>query len=355
MNRVFLTVLLWLVYAGANAALTNAAGGKGGVKFWLDCPTSFVLVGIKGRSGSLIDKLQGVCRRFDSAGNPIGAPVDTGSVGGSGGGAFSRICASDRVVSGFRVHAGTKVDQIIVECRIMGPDDVLQGATYPLTKVGGEGGNAATLRCANNRPARHLTGRAKRYGAKRLQRIQLDCGSTEPKTYATGFFSSGDRPQVCRRGYFISALECKGSNCRRLKMWCKEAIGVQISDHAWTKYASEESGDNFASCPSQHYGAGIACTGKRCDNLSIYCVKATNVIGTSNTTLTGWFSEEQSRMSLGAGYFIRHIECKGSYCDNKRIRKLQLHTTSSLVRSLTPLRSPYSRFKPTALRADLDE
>lgn len=171
------------------SSTTTVVGGGGGTAYTLDCPSNQVLVGIKGRAGSWIDRIHGVCVKVNYDGSWSGGTTTTSYKGGSGGTAFSRTCASGYAVSGISGRAGSLVDQIRIYCRklVNATNDGLKnagrltGSRTGLSSVGGGGGQAfGRYDCLDNMPGRGLRGRS----GSSLDRIQLYCrvGSTLPST-----------------------------------------------------------------------------------------------------------------------------------------------------------------------------
>lgn len=171
------------------SSMTTPAGGSGGTYYTLDCPSNRVLVGIRGRAGSLIDGIRGVCAKVSYNGSWSGGTTNTTYRGGSGGTSFSRVCASGYAVSGISGRKGSLVDQVRIYCRkLVNASSAglkhagrLTGSRTGLSSVGGGGGTAfGRYDCLDNMPGRGLRVRAGTY----LNRIQLYCrvGSTLPST-----------------------------------------------------------------------------------------------------------------------------------------------------------------------------
>jgi hypothetical protein len=105
-------------------AATGVAGGRGEDDGILadqeECPGSNdVLVGIKGRSGALVDQVQGVCadlREWRSAASTV-TTRQTVALGGTGGGAYTRTCPRGEALVGVLARSrGTTVDQLQIQC-----------------------------------------------------------------------------------------------------------------------------------------------------------------------------------------------------------------------------------------------
>lgn len=148
---------------------TVAAGGTGGSEFTLRCPAGLSLVGIKGKAGWLIDRVQAIC------GTAGGGGQLTATAGGSGGSDFERRCPAGKVVVGLGGRAGWFIDSLDVQC-----DDPLDGQTRQieeLPRVGGSGGAVfGPAFCPRNRVGVGLRGRAAMF----VDRLQVLCAINDP-------------------------------------------------------------------------------------------------------------------------------------------------------------------------------
>lgn len=99
-------------------SLSAAAGGNGGTASTLACPGTFGLKGVSGRVGNggsgVIDQIRGNCRKLLST-----ASVNTLTRGRalSGSVTFALTCPGDTVVTGLRGRAGSLIDRIQLACR----------------------------------------------------------------------------------------------------------------------------------------------------------------------------------------------------------------------------------------------
>lgn len=90
----------------------DGIGGPGGNPFSLECGQSAILVGIIGRSGSVIDQLGGLCVKIDPAsGTWVGGVYETARAGGNGGVPFKQVCSVGEALAGIegatRYFSGT--------------------------------------------------------------------------------------------------------------------------------------------------------------------------------------------------------------------------------------------------------
>lgn len=87
-------------------------GGNGGSLSITDCSgTTPYVKGIRGRSGSEVDRLGLLCTDVNKT-----SAKTMQEYGGNGGGAFSYSCASGFSVKGFQGRSATRVDKIGVIC-----------------------------------------------------------------------------------------------------------------------------------------------------------------------------------------------------------------------------------------------
>jgi hypothetical protein len=113
-----------------NLAVTVAAGSTlplhgilGTVAWTRTCPANEVVVGFRGRSGSLIDQLTFRCAPLTVAASgggytvTVGTTDDLASIGGSGGNAFAQTdCAAGSVAATARIRAGDGIDAFGLGC-----------------------------------------------------------------------------------------------------------------------------------------------------------------------------------------------------------------------------------------------
>ncbi|WNG48319.1 hypothetical protein F0U60_32460 [Archangium minus] len=132
----------------------------------------------------------------------------------------------------------------------------------------------------------------------------------------TPYTSEEYAPISCDGGSLISAVQCSGSNCDNIRIYCQPAGGVRGNSY-WTTYFSEE-GTNYRYCNYGAWVTGIACSGSYCDNISLQCSYMSN-FSEKNCYWTGWMSEENGGyLGFGSGYYAVGVQCGGGNCDNKR-------------------------------------
>lgn len=134
---------------------TELAGGSSGNGFNLDCGANMSLIGIQGKSGSLIDSVQGVCAQFNADGSQHGRNVLTGKAGGTGGTNYFLQCPNGTTVTGLTGHADSYVNHISLRC---GAAMTITGSAGNQSVVGR--GSFFALRCPVGNDARLMRGRA---------------------------------------------------------------------------------------------------------------------------------------------------------------------------------------------------
>jgi hypothetical protein len=89
------------------ATLTGTVGGNGGWPFYSQCPSGYGVIGLRGRSASLVDQVSIVC-------SPISYTLwwYGPQYGGWGGGEWTDIVPSGYFIDRFVGRSGTYVDAI---------------------------------------------------------------------------------------------------------------------------------------------------------------------------------------------------------------------------------------------------
>jgi hypothetical protein len=173
------SVLLMLLGDGGTAAveaqttvdpLAGTVGGPGGRFYATRCPDNQMLVGVAGRSGTVIDQIAPVCVAFDRHDRWIGEPVVGGAEGGKGGGPFMTVCPRNTLVTGFTSVGGEFVVNIRLQCQF----PLRRGeAVPPPPPVGGSlhlGSNAGA-QCRDRQVASGIRGMASHF----VNRFGISC------------------------------------------------------------------------------------------------------------------------------------------------------------------------------------
>lgn len=173
----------------AAASATETVGGPGGAPFRIACGVGRYLVGLTGRSGSVIDQAAPICVRVVGS-RWAGSPEVRPSVGGAGGVAFTTLCPKDSIVTGFSGHATHLVVNLALVCRRDGGGEPQWLPAVP-ARVGGSLDVASSNGggCGPGKAADGIVGGAGLY----LDRFGLSCAgylppppAPEPQTSGIG-------------------------------------------------------------------------------------------------------------------------------------------------------------------------
>jgi hypothetical protein len=160
----------------AAAASTETIGGPGGAPFRVACGGGRYLVGLTGRSGSWIDQVAPVCVRLVGS-RWTDVPRVGPAVGGETGVAFTMLCPTDHVVTGFYGYAQDYVINIGLNCRRDGAGGPHWSPSVP-ARVGGAAGvsSSAGGGCGPGAAADGIVGGAGLY----VDRLGLSCATYLP-------------------------------------------------------------------------------------------------------------------------------------------------------------------------------
>jgi hypothetical protein len=142
---------------------TPAFGGGGGTAFELRCGQGYVLTGLQGRQGMVIDRIGVLCRPVRSDGSLGSETTVGGQVGAGGGNPATVSCGSGRVVSALYILYGTYVDSVQIGCRTWHPGTRSTSGTIAFgQKLGGSGSpTPVQVSCGSDRqPGAGILGRA---------------------------------------------------------------------------------------------------------------------------------------------------------------------------------------------------
>lgn len=124
----------------------------------------------------------------------------------------------------------------------------------------------------------------------------------------------------CGKNMAVAGIWCSGKYCDNKSLYCKrlppKTRAVKTTSN--TKWISEEK-PNASFRVDQGSGgklvSGLKCKGKYCDNISGYTIN-TNLAKTGQWKWLSFFSEEHGGKVCGENQYVTGIGCKGSYCDN---------------------------------------
>ncbi|MEW8256938.1 MAG: hypothetical protein AB2747_21480 [Candidatus Thiodiazotropha taylori] len=145
--------------------------------------------------------------------------------------------------------------------------------------------------------------------------------NSSAQSYWSPYFSEESPSQhVCLGG--LEGVRCNYKYCDNISLKCKDgAIGQREGEFS-PHWISEEQPNNTFECPPHSVAVGIKCKGKYCDNLSVRCDPVD--LELLNCQWSNWISEESGSGKYNKaewpGQFLVGLECKGSYCDNKRFK-----------------------------------
>lgn len=92
-------------------------GEGGGDNGWWTCPQGQVIIGIRGRSGDLVDKLGVICGDATHPDPDSRANTYSPMWGGDGGGAFKDLCPRGAAAASINLSSGIYLDRIQLVCR----------------------------------------------------------------------------------------------------------------------------------------------------------------------------------------------------------------------------------------------
>lgn len=173
LGLAFLGLFLPLT-AEAKLSYSSYAGGNGGTKsFSLFCKEGRALIGIKGRSGWYVDRIEGICARFDEilAASSIHT---TGAAGGTGGtSSYEFRCPSGQVVTGLFGKSAWWIDKIGIKCGRLTSEGLIESGsvTNDFFSAGGTGGSSFNITCPSSKPALGLQGKSGWY----VDKVRLAC------------------------------------------------------------------------------------------------------------------------------------------------------------------------------------
>jgi hypothetical protein len=140
--------------------------------------------------------------------------------------------------------------------------------------------------------------------------------------YPRGIFISEETPpDACPLGDPVVTLTCDGSYCDRFSLSCASKH-FDVIDRSWEPFISDE-GTNWNYCDYDGFITGLACKGRYCDSIAIECSSFTHY-KRGACQWFGWGSEENRYVSVPDGYYAAGVQCRGSYCDEKRFYGCQV-------------------------------
>ncbi len=133
---------------------------------------------------------------------------------------------------------------------------------------------------------------------------------------------SEERPgkMRCGRNMAVAGLWCSGKYCDNKSLYCKRLppnrrAGKTTSNSKWISEEKPNASFRVDRGKGGKLVSGLKCKGKYCDNISAYTVN-TNLVKTGQWKWLPFFSEEQGGKICGKNQYVTGVGCKGSYCDN---------------------------------------
>lgn len=189
-HLLLISLLLLAVAAATPAVLLEDAplspdSDGGGAGFTLACQDDEVLVGVAGREGNGIDRVQAVCSQVSDEGAWVGTLHKRGAAGGSGGTEFEIRCPANKAVSALGGRSGQWIDRLTVYCDGLANMTLWRASSGDGTIAGSAGTSGGVLssgwgpnKCASTNPRRPATGLRGLAGSY-VDRIGVRCESIE--------------------------------------------------------------------------------------------------------------------------------------------------------------------------------
>lgn len=137
---------------------TAAAGGIGGTFFLHTCESDEVLVGIAGRSGTLVNAVRPVCAQVDNRGSWVASITRGTDVGNTAGEPFTLRCNNDEIVRAVSGTARGVVESLAVLCSPLELGRVSIAPPKLRQRTGGNSGTPFGPLDCHSEPAQGLTG-----------------------------------------------------------------------------------------------------------------------------------------------------------------------------------------------------
>jgi hypothetical protein len=267
---------------------TPVSGGTGGRGFALDCGPGQMLAGVRGRAGWVIDQVRALCK------NGAGVLIESGARGADNGSPFETRCDAGQGVTGIIGFSGSYVDSFRLQCK-NAPGGVPEGDVSLSRSVGGSGGQAfGPFSCGRGEVAVGLRGQA----GTRVDNLGLDCTvvalDTTPALSWISPAAGGSGGQVfvrsCPPGQVLAGVRVRaGSRIDAVRPRCVPVSesGSWTSDPSFSNLAAGGTGGTIDTqdCPRDSAIFEIAGRGGwNIDRLGFRCrplETATTVHGTS--------------------------------------------------------------------------
>lgn len=145
------------------------------------------------------------------------------------------------------------------------------------------------------------------------------CANPVPQSTQAGLLST------CGPEKLIKGIRCSGSYCKRLDLTCCNYTSRVISSFRdnpkptlryWSQWISEEAPNNNTA-DARGFMRAIQCRGSYCDQKSVEYLAHPDIRNTGQCYWSRYFSEEApNSYHCGASEFVAGLRCRGNYCDD---------------------------------------
>lgn len=162
-------------------------------------------------------------------------------------------------------------------------------------------------------------------------------------------FSEEDSGYSGRQTAPIAGLSCSKRFCDNKQLVVvRDGPSAPVQDSGyWTEWISEE-GPSQANCPRDMIVNEMQCEGRYCDNLRLQCgrLSADYRVDASDIRTVDWFSEEQGERLCPDGHYISGIACQGRFCDEIKLFCARIYYKSTTTAPSKNFVSDSARFAP---------
>ncbi len=139
-----------------------------------------------------------------------------------------------------------------------------------------------------------------------------------PECFTSNRFSEeGDHTADCGSGYAIEGIRCRGDYCDDLQLTCCPYLAPPDSGSSifeGRRFSEEGAGQDTTTAG---FARQLSCSGRYCDDLKFTYFRSPKLGNTGNCHFTATFSEEGSGQAhCPKGEFVAGAKCTGRFCDN---------------------------------------
>jgi len=152
-----------------------------------------------------------------------------------------------------------------------------------------------------------------------------DCNNiNRPAPIWTRYVSEETGPVTCPIGYAVAGARCTGRYCDNKNLLCvayEPEEKLHERQIRWSHFFSEENPPNNSAKTTNGFVSGVNCSGRYCDNVSLQWFTSPYIQNTAQCITQEQFSEEvtnhkRNEDQCADGWFVAGITCTGRYCDN---------------------------------------